>query len=359
MKVGIVGAGQLGRMLGLSGIPLGITCEFVGDAPDSPAAAIGRIRVGDPSQLVPELARGVDVVTTEFENVPVEAMRAAAAFCPVHPNPDAIAVSQDRLEEKALFTRFGIPTAPYRAIDSLADLAPAADALGWPIVLKSRRLGYDGRGQCVVESHSELDRAYDEIGRVPAIAEAFVRFVREVSIISARGRDGEIVFYPLCENTHSNGILATTIAPLDAPELERQAQGWAVRILEHFDYVGVLTIELFDSGRGLIANEMAPRVHNSGHWTIEGTATSQFENHLRAVTGLPLGETSPRGYSAMLNLIGNLPNVRSVLAVPDAHLHNYGKAPRAGRKLGHCTIVAETRGEAIERLDQLQKSIVL
>jgi 5-(carboxyamino)imidazole ribonucleotide synthase len=359
MKVGIVGAGQLGRMLGLAGIPLGITCEFVGDARDAPAAVAGHVRVGNPLQVLRALARDVDVVTTEFENVPVEAMRDAAAVCPVHPNPAAIAASQDRLAEKELFTLFGIPTAPYCAIDSEADLEPAAEALDWPIVLKSRRLGYDGRGQRLVESHDDLSRAYDEIGRVPAIAEAFIRFTREVSMISVRGRDGEIVFYPLCENTHSGGILETTIAPLDAPDLERQAQRWAVRILEHFDYVGVLTIELFDSGRGLIANEMAPRVHNSGHWTIEGAATSQFENHLRAVAGLPLGQTSPRGYSAMRNLIGKLPNVRSVLAVPDAHLHNYGKAPRAGRKLGHCTIVAETRGEAIRRLDRLQRSIVL
>jgi 5-(carboxyamino)imidazole ribonucleotide synthase len=194
---------------------------------------------------------------------------------------------------------------------------------------------------------------------VPAIAEAHVTFAREISILCARGRDGDVRFYPLCENRHVDGMLERTIAPLDAPELERQAQGWAARIAEHFDYVGVMTLEFFDSDHGLMANEMAPRVHNSGHWTIEGATTSQFENHLRAVTGLPLGDTSPRGVSAMLNLIGTLPNVRSVLAIGGVHLHNYGKAPRARRKLGHCTIVAETREEAVSRLDRLKLALVL
>ena len=355
MRVGILGAGQLGRMLALAGYPLGIDCLLLGGEPDSPAGQVSRILKGslnDNAQL-DALASESDVVTFEFENVPVEALKRAAASAPVHPSVDALASGQDRLREKRLLRDTGIPTAPYVRVSEATDLHRAESELGWPQVLKARRMGYDGKSQRIVRSAAELAAAWSELNRVPSIAEGWVRFEREVSLIGVRGAAGQTAFYPLSENVHDRGILSTTVAPYEDPELQLTAEAWLTALMHRFDYRGVLTVEFFHTETGLVANEIAPRVHNSGHWTIEGAETSQFENHLRGVLGLPLGSTATRGHAAMLNLIGRMPDPTAVLAIPGAHLHDYGKAPRPGRKLGHCTILRSRRAEVASALEAL------
>lgn len=358
MRVGILGAGQLGRMLALAGYPLGIECVFLGGEQDSPAGQVSRILDGglDDDAQLDALAARSDVVTIEFENVPVKALERVARSTPVYPPADALAATQDRLEEKQLLRGAGIPTAPYVAVSEAADLQRAGP-LGWPVVLKARRLGYDGKSQRIAHSTAELQAAWSELNEVPAIAEGFVRFDRELSLIGVRGAAGQTAFYPLAENVHTDGILSTTVAPYEDPALQRNAERWLAALMDHLGYRGVLTVEFFHTDSGLIANEIAPRVHNSGHWTIEGAETSQFENHLRAVLSLPLGSTATRGYSAMLNLIGRVPDRTAVLNFPGAHLHDYGKAPRPGRKLGHCTILRPSRDEALRALNQLQASV--
>jgi 5-(carboxyamino)imidazole ribonucleotide synthase len=354
-RVGIVGAGQLGRMLALAGYPLGIDCTLLDQSPDSPGAQVAAFVQGaldDPAALA-TLAAAVDVVTLEIENVAVAPLEALAKRIGVFPPPHAVAAAQDRLAEKTLFRSLGIPTAEFVAIDSEADATNVA-ALGWPVVLKTRRMGYDGRGQRVVNSEREAAAAWRELGGVPSIAEAWVKFEREVSLIAVQGARGERAFYPLSENVHRDGILATTVAPYADPLLQQQAEAWLAAIMTKLDYRGVLTVEFFHTARGLVANEMAPRVHNSGHWTIEGAETSQFENHLRAVLGWPLGDTRAHGHAAMLNLIGSLPPRDAVLAIPGAHLHDYGKEPRPARKVGHCTLVDPDRGRLLERLSILR-----
>lgn len=356
MRVGILGAGQLGRMLALAGYPLGIDCIFLGGDQDSPAGQVSRILEGglDDNAQLDALASRSDVVTFEFENVPVEALERAGAGAPVHPSVDALAAGQDRLAEKRLLRNAGIPTAPYVPVSEAADLHHAESELGWPQVLKARRMGYDGKSQRIVHSEAELAAAWSELNRVPSIAEGWVCFERELSLIGARGAAGQTAFYPLSENVHTQGILSTTVAPYEDPELQPAAEAWLTALMERFDYRGVLTVEFFHTEAGLVANEIAPRVHNSGHWTIEGAETSQFDNHLRGVLGLPLGSTAARGHAAMLNLIGRMPDRAAVLAIPGAHLHDYGKAPRPGRKLGHCTLLRPTRNEALEALRQLK-----
>lgn len=356
MKVGIVGAGQLGRMLGLAAIPLNIECVFLDRSGAAPAAAVGRVLKGalDDEKALCTLARETDMVTAEIENISVEALEAASAICPVHPAPAAIAAAQDRLAEKQLFASLDVPTAAYVVVDKDADLDHVATLGTWPVLLKSRRLGYDGRGQRVARSTAELGPAWHGLGRVPAIAEARISFEREVSLIGARNGNGEIVFYPLCENVHVRGILATTIAPYLDQDLQARAETCMRSIMEHFDYRGCLTIEFFVTATGLVANEIAPRVHNSGHWTIEGAETSQFENHLRAIANLPIGDPAPRGHAAMVNLIGALPPRAELLGLRGVHLHDYGKSPRPGRKLGHCTIVDADRQRLFSRLGPLK-----
>ena len=280
-----------------------------------------------------------------------------AATRPCFPPVDALRVSQDRILEKELFGRLGIPTPPYRAVDSLADLEAGVAALGLPCVLKTRRLGYDGRGQRVLKKRSDVAAAWETLGSVPLILEGFVRFDREVSIVGVRSTRGETRAYPIVTNTHRDGILRVTVAPTRDARLQRAAEGHLRRVLDHFGYAGVLTIEFFVAGGRLVANEMAPRVHNSGHWTIEGAVTSQFENHLRAILGLPLGDTRPVGHSAMVNYIGTMPDRDRILALPGAHHHDYGKAPRANRKLGHCTIVAPTAAQRDALLRQLLRRV--
>ena len=342
-------------MLALVGYPLGMRFRFLDPAPDSPAGHLAEhiaARYDDRAALE-RFAAGLDVVTYEFENVPGEAARYLSARLPVYPPPGALTVSQDRLTEKTFFREHGIPTPDFAAVSTLDDLRAGLERVGLPAVLKTRRFGYDGKGQAVLRSPGEADAAWGALGagERPLILEAFVAFRRELSVLAVRGRGGETAFYPLVENHHREGILRLSVAPAPGltPELQRLAEGYAGRALDALGYAGVLAIELFEVDGGLMANEMAPRVHNSGHWTTEGAETSQFENHLRAVAGLPLGSPAPRGYSAMVNIIGTLPDPAAVLAVDGTHLHLYGKEPRAGRKLGHVTVRGDDQGVVMER----------
>ena len=346
MTVGIVGAGQLGRMLALAGYPLGLDFLFLDPAAEAPAGRIAPVLHGsftDP-KLLSRLSRACEVLTFDWENISVEALRehAAGRGARICPPIAALAAAQDRVAEKRLFERLGIPTTRWRAVRSRRQLEQALREIGVPGVLKTRRMGYDGKGQVRVRAPEDAHRGWEALGDVPLIYEEWVPFDCEVSIIGARSASGEIAVYPLNGNVHSEGILRLTRAPYGPPRWQRLAARHLGLCLAHFRYVGVLTIEFFVRGNRLIANEMAPRVHNSGHWTIEGCVTSQFENHLRAILGLPLGSTRPVGFSAMLNLIGRIPPREALLAREGLHLHDYGKAPRPGRKVGHCTLVEPT-----------------
>jgi 5-(carboxyamino)imidazole ribonucleotide synthase len=347
MTVGIVGAGQLGRMLALAGYPLGIDFLFLDPAVEPPAARLAPHLHGSftDRRLLRTLARRSEVVTFDWENVSAAALRALQKDVRICPPLAALAASQDRVSEKRLFERLRIPTTRWRAVDSLAQLERAVRDIGLPGVLKTRRLGYDGKGQSVLESADDIERAWRELGETGLLYEERIAFSHEVSIIGARSASGEVAVYPLNGNVHSQGILRLTRAPYGPAAWQRLANGYLLRVLKHFRYVGILAIEFFVQRGRLIANEMAPRVHNSGHWTIEGAVTSQFENHLRAILALPLGSTRPLGYSAMVNLIGRMPPRKELLAFHGLHLHDYAKAPRPGRKLGHCTLVARTRDE--------------
>lgn len=350
MRVGILGAGQLGQMLALAGIPLGMRFTFFSPTANESADAVGNVIVGeyDDFDALRRFAELVDVVTYEFENVSSEAVSEIEKIRPVWPPRAALFTSQDRGSEKAMFTQLGIPVAPYRLVDSLQDLEEAVREVGLPGILKTRRLGYDGKGQARVYSRSDAEPAWNALRPGPLIYEGFVDFDRELSVIAVRSEGGATFCYPVAENHHRDGILRVTYAPAKAlPDSKRlQAEGFARALLDALGYVGVFAIEMFDTAAGLVVNEMAPRVHNSGHWTIEGAETSQFENHVRAVCGLPLGDCGPVGHSVMFNLIGEHPDISRVLAVPDAHLHLYGKTERAGRKLGHVTIRSRTSEDA-------------
>ena len=357
MRIGIIGAGQLGRMLALSGVPLGLQFTMYDRSADVPGAAVAPIVTGafDDLRALARFARGVDVVTFDWENVPVASARAVARIVPVRPPPRALAIGQDRLLEKKLFERLGIPVAPYAAVNDWRGLQRAVAALGTPGILKTRRLGYDGKGQLPLHDTADAGPAFRQLGGQALLYERLVRFTREVSLIAARGRDGRIACYPLAENVHERGILAETRAPCPDPRLQRAAARHMQRLLLDLRYVGVLCVEFFvDHGR-LVANEIAPRVHNSGHWTIEGAETSQFENHLRAICGMPLGSTRPRGHAVMVNLVGTLPPARRLLAMPGLHWHDYGKSPRPGRKLGHLTRVCATRRERDRAAAELRR----
>ncbi len=358
MIVGVLGAGQLGRMLALAGYPLGLRFRFLDPTPESPASHVAEQVVGDygdPAAL-DRFADGLDVVTYEFENFPVEAVRRLALRVPVYPPPIALEVAQDRLQEKSTLNRLGIPTAPWEPVDSRDDLQQALTVLGVPAVLKTRRLGYDGKGQHVIRTPDEADAAWQTLGGVPLILEGYVPFRRELSVLGVRSQDGEMPCYPVVENEHRHGVLRRSVAPAPSvtEALQRESESYVSRVMDELDYVGVLAVELFDAGGRLLANEIAPRVHNSGHWTIEGATTSQFENHVRAVAGLPLGVTAARGCSGMLNLLGTQPDVAAVLRVPGVHLHLYGKSARPGRKLGHVTVLAADRPDLASRLTQLE-----
>ncbi|MEM9209466.1 MAG: 5-(carboxyamino)imidazole ribonucleotide synthase [Pseudomonadota bacterium] len=354
-KVGIVGAGQLGLMLGESAAAIDAECRFLDPADDPPAARVGSVMqcpFDDPDALS-ELAAWADVMTYEFENVPVAAVEAIAETVPVYPPPAALNNAQDRLHEKSLFQALEIPTSPFRNVESAEDVAAAVDALGLPLVFKTRRLGYDGKGQAVVRDADQVDAVWTNLGEVPLIAEQFVDFDREVSIIGSRSVSGEIVNWPLTENRHAGGILRVSLAPFDDDALFAMATRYHRRMLEHLDYVGTLALELFVTGDELVANEFAPRVHNSGHWTIEGADTSQFENHIRAVLDLPLGDTRPRGHAIMVNLIGSMPQGLDAATASGYTVHDYGKSPRPGRKLAHVTAVAVSESERKVASDDL------
>ena len=364
MTIGILGGGQLGRMLALAGHPLGLRFRVLDTYADAPAGAMAELVVGDSfddREALARFAAGLTLVTYEFENVPVAAAEFLAAQVPVLPPPQALAASQDRVTEKTFFNELGVPTPGFQAVDSREALESALHELGTPAVLKTRRLGYDGKGQRILRSVADVQPAWEALHGQTLILESFVPFDREVSLLSVRGRDGSTAFYPLIENYHHEGILRRSIAPAPStsPALQAQAEEYGRQVLEALDYVGVLAIEFFQQGGRLLANEMAPRVHNSGHWTIEGAETSQFENHLRAVLGLPLGATAPRGHAVMLNLIGKIPDLAAVLASPSAHLHLYAKEPRPGRKLGHITLRGDDEDEVRRAATGLEDSLEL
>jgi 5-(carboxyamino)imidazole ribonucleotide synthase len=358
--IGILGGGQLARMLVLAGAPLGLRFLVVDSAADACAAQIAPLVQADwrDFEKLADFAQRVDVATFDFENVPAQTAVWLTQHTSVFPNPRALAISQDRLVEKALFREIGLDTAAFAAVDSRADLDAAIATIGLPAVLKTRRLGYDGKGQAVLRSHADADAAWDALGSAPLILEAFVPFTREVSIIAVRSRNGEFRHYPLTRNWHASGILAASLAPAPQTEqIEASAVAHARALAERLDYVGTFALELFDHDGHLLGNEMAPRVHNSGHWTIEGAHCSQFENHLRAVLGLPLGDTAARGLSVMLNWIGELPAANAVLREVDAHWHDYGKEPRPGRKVGHATVCAENAVDMREKLARIGKAL--
>jgi 5-(carboxyamino)imidazole ribonucleotide synthase len=357
MRIGIIGAGQLGQMLGFAARSLDVECRFVDPSENPPALACGKViqsDFDDPVALV-ALAETCDVITYEFENVPVDALQHVEGIAPVYPPAAALRHSQDRLDEKKLFDELEIPLPGYHAIDTRDDMDEAANKLGLPMVIKTRRLGYDGKGQVVARRTQDLDAAWEELGGQALIAEQWIPFDYEVSCIGVRSVGGEIAIYPLSRNVHVDGILRTSRSPVDEPGLVEVASDYVHRLLDRLDYVGVLALELFVTGDQLLANEFAPRVHNSGHWSIEGSKTSQFENHLRAIMNLPLGSTASTGHAGMVNLIGEIPAATESLGI--GQLHDYGKAPRPGRKLGHVTVVADT-AEARDRLvEKIDKSV--
>jgi 5-(carboxyamino)imidazole ribonucleotide synthase len=347
LHVGVIGAGQLGRMLALAGYPLGIHCTFLDRSAAAPAAQVAPILIGeleDPAQLA-ALAAGSDVVTFDWENISGRALAPVEKLTRVRPPRQALEVSQDRLTEKALFSKLRIPVAAHAAVDSKQQLLRAVARLGLPGVLKTRRMGYDGKGQLVVKTAAHVDAAWDAMGGPGLIFEKFQAFSRELSLVGARSATGQTVFYPLSANVHEGGILHYSIAPYSNRRLERSAHAYLKRVMNALSYVGVLTIEFFVVKGRLVANEMAPRVHNSGHWTIEGCVTSQFENHLRAICDLPLGSTRALGHTAMINFLGTLPDRDTLLGVEGLAFHDYGKEPRPGRKLGHCTILKSRAAE--------------
>ncbi|MDD0842437.1 5-(carboxyamino)imidazole ribonucleotide synthase [Pseudomonas sp. Gutcm_11s] len=358
MKIGVIGGGQLGRMMALAGTPLGMHFSFLDPAADACAQALGEHILGDydDQEQLRRLADQVDLVTFEFESVPAETVAFLSQFVPVYPSAESLRIARDRWFEKSMFKDLGIPTPAFADIQSQADLDAAVASIGLPAVMKTRTLGYDGKGQKVLRKAEDVVGAFAELGSVPCILEGFVPFTGEVSLVAVRARDGETRFYPLVHNRHDSGVLALSIASTAHP-LQALAEDYVGRVLKQLDYVGVLAFEFFEVDGGLKANEIAPRVHNSGHWTIEGAECSQFENHLRAVAGLPLGSTAKVGESAMLNFLGSVPEVSKVVAIEDCHLHHYGKAFKAGRKVGHATLRSKDMASLKARIAEVEALI--
>lgn len=361
MKVGVIGGGQLGRMLALAGTPLGMQFSFLDPAADACAAALGEHLHGeyDSQEHLKQLAQSVDVVTFEFENVPAETVAYLSQFVPVYPNAESLRIARDRLNEKTLFQQLGIPVTQFANVLSQADLEQGVASVGLPAILKTRTMGYDGKGQKVLRSAADVQGTFAELGGVPCLLEGFVDFSSEVSVIAVRSRDGEISCYPLALNTHHDGILHLSVASQAHP-LQALAEDYASRVLSELDYVGTLGFEFFVVNDGLIANEIAPRVHNSGHWTTEGAHCSQFENHLRAIAGLPLGSTKALEHSAMLNCIGRMPSAEQILQIADTHVHDYNKAAKPGRKVGHISLrcaSAEQLKQQVTQLEQLLEKL--
>ncbi len=343
-RIGVLGAGQLGRMLAIAGYPLAQKFGFYGTSDDEPSALLGHMhKQSDDVDSLVNLVEFTDVITYESENTSIEQVREIAKTTPVYPAEKSLYMSQHRGREKGLFDQLEIPCAPYRIVDSLDSLELAVTEIGLPAILKTTTEGYDGKGQFVLKEESQIKQAWSEIGNRELVLEGFINFQRELSIVAVRNANNEHVYYPLVQNVHHEGILRYTIAPARevSAEIQQQAEGYMQSLLDELDHVGVLTLELFETVDGLVANEMAPRVHNSGHWTIEGAYTSQFENHVRAITGLPLGDTSVRQpLAAMINIIGETGPVEKVLTMPNAFLHLYDKEERPGRKLGHINVLA-------------------
>jgi len=363
IRVGVLGGGQLGRMLGLAGVPLGIQFRFLDASEAPPAGAVGDVIHGsfDDEAALDRFCAGLTVATYEFENVPLTTARRVAARVPLIPSERPLGVAQDRWTEKCFLRELGV-TLPEFALIARAEDVPAAIArTGLPAILKTRRLGYDGKGQARVDTIDDAQRAWASLGGAEATAEQFIRFDRELSIIAVRGRSAESRFYPLVHNRHEGGILRVSRAPAPdhSPALQSAAESIACRVMDALDYIGVLAIELFEAGGRLLVNELAPRVHNSGHWTIEGAECSQFENHLRALLDWPLGSTTARGHCQMINLIGEVPPAEALLAIPGARLHLYGKAPRSGRKLGHVTVLAENADQLAARGELVRANVRL
>ena len=358
MRVGVLGGGQLGRMLALAGYQLGVEFRFFDPHSGAPVGQIGELVAAEYSDrpALERFLKDVDVVTYEFESIPLSTVRFVSERVKVFPPVEALEAAQDRLYEKRLFEGLGIPTPPFAPVDGLDDLHRAVLQIGLPGVLKTRRLGYDGKGQAVIRNESQIEPAWEQLGRAQLLLERFVAFQHELSVIGVRNAGGLTAFYPPIENVHREGILrkSTAPAPSSSPEASALAIDHCRRIMTKLEYVGVMALELFSVDGVLLANEMAPRVHNSGHWTIEGAETSQFENHLRAVLGLPLGTTALRGSSVMLNIIGHIPPAEKVLAVEGAHLHLYGKAPTEKRKVGHVTLVGRSAAELESRTSAIE-----
>jgi 5-(carboxyamino)imidazole ribonucleotide synthase len=358
LRIGVLGGGQLGRMMALAGYPLDLAFAFYESNPDCPSAALGPVfgDAGNSTASLDAFIDSADVFTYEFENIPVAWVERIAAKKPVYPGVKSLSVSQNRLNEKKLFAGLNIPSARFAEIRSEQDLHAAVAALGTPLVIKTVTMGYDGKGQFLLKESAQIAEAWALLGsQVPLIAEEFVHFKRELSVIAVRAQDGSTVCYPLTENVHHRGILSHSVSP--APFVDDDTQLAAERhisaILSELGHVGAITLEMFETRHGLVANETAPRVHNSGHWTIEGAHCSQFENHVRAVAGLPLGSTACEKPTAMINIIGEHPETAAVLRQTDAHLHLYGKSEREGRKLGHITVTANNHHELGTRIRKL------
>ena len=362
--LGVLGGGQLARMLALAAAPLGVKTLAVDSSADACAGQVAPLVVADWTDYaaLEAFAARVDVVTFDFENVPAETAHWLAERVAVFPAPQALAVAQDRLAEKTLFRECGLPTPDFMTVDTREQLDQALAAVGAPAILKTRRLGYDGKGQFRLREPADADAAWAALGAQASkhglILEAFVPFERELSVLAVRGRDGDFRTWPLTRNWHVDGVLSMSLAPApDIDLLQPRATELARTLAERLDYVGVFALELFVRDGELLGNEMAPRVHNSGHWTIEGAHTSQFENHVRAVLGLPLGDTGARGMSAMFNWIGELPDLSAVLQAVDAHWHDYGKQERSGRKVGHATVCAPDAGQLAARLGGIARAL--
>lgn len=339
--IGILGGGQLGRMLALAAGQLGLKCHVYAPEQDSPAFQVAHAHTVagyTDFDALEIFARAVDVVTYEFENVPSETAAFLEPRLPLAPGAEALATAQDRIAEKTFIAALGIPVAPFAAVDDEASLASAVAAIGTPAILKTRRFGYDGKGQVKLSGDLSPQAAWAEIGKAPAILEGFVSFDKEISVIAARGWDGEVAVYDVPENVHRNHILHTSTVPASlSPALSEEAQHIGHRIVTALDYVGVIGIEMFVGDSGLIVNEIAPRVHNSGHWTMDACLVSQFEQHVRAICGWPLGSPARHSDVEMTNLLGDEAHGWAALAAaPDVALHLYGKADaRKGRKMGH------------------------
>ena len=357
MRIGILGAGQLGRMLAASAHELGHQVVFYDPAPDACAKTVSNENFTasyDDEPSLEEFADSVDVISYEFENIPTRAIRVLAGKKSVFPPVKSLEVAQDRLSEKETFTSLDIPTTRFYAVDDQASLQAAAEKLGFPFMLKTRRLGYDGKGQHLVKDEDALAKI--DLNHQQWLAENCVAFDRELSLIAARSKTGDVVFYPLTENLHKDGMLSFSLAPAPrlTDDLQAQAEDIASKLLEHLDHVGVLAIEFFCERQKLLVNEIAPRVHNSGHWTQDGCNASQFDNHVRAVIGAPLLVPTVRGVTGMWNIVGTVPSSEQ-LEKQAGTVHLYGKAERAGRKLGHINYVGDSESDVLRWVDGVSK----